>query len=131
MGSPKRLFLIDDDEDDLFIFHLALQELNVVTDCFEDTNSEKALIRLKEGNIPVPDMIFLDWNMPKISGRDCLICIKQIPAYAHVPVIIFTTSSSWRDKDETKQLGASYFLTKPTSFKELCRSLLNLLTRDW
>ena len=131
MGGPKRLFLIDDDEDDLFIFHLALQELNVMTDCLEDTNSEKALTRLKEGNLPVPDMIFLDWNMPKISGRDCLISIKQIPAYANVPVIIFSTSSSWRDKDETKQLGASYFLTKPTSFKELCRALFSLLTRDW
>ena len=131
MGSPIRLFLIDDDEDDLFIFHLALQELNVTTDCLEDTNSEKALKRLKEGGMPVPDMIFLDWNMPKISGRDCLIGIRQIPAYAHVPVIIYSTSSSWRDKDETKRLGASYFLTKPTSFKELCRTLMSLLTRDW
>ena len=89
MGSPKRLFLIDDDEDDLFIFHLALQELNVVTDCFEDTKSETALRRLKEGSMPVPDLIFLDWNMPKIRGRDCLILIKQIPAYASVPVIIY------------------------------------------
>jgi CheY-like chemotaxis protein len=131
MGSPKRIFLIDDDEDDLFIFHLALRELDVITDCFEDTNSEAALVRLKEGRIPVPDLIFLDWNMPKISGRDCLVLIKQIPAYAQVPIIIYSTSSAQRDKDETMLLGASWFLTKPNSFKELCRSLLCLLSKDW
>jgi CheY-like chemotaxis protein len=131
MLHPKRLFLIDDDEDDHLIFHLALGELGLETDCFEDTNSEEALLRLREGSVPVPDLIFLDWNMPKISGKECLICIRQIPACAHVPVIIFTTSSSWYDKDETQQLGASYFLTKPNSVKKLRQSLLCMLNRDW
>ena len=90
-----------------------------------------SLRQLKEEIIPVPDFIFLDLNMPRLNGKECLIEIKKLPKYSKVPLIIYTTSSNQKDKQEIMQLGAHYFLTKPTRISELCDCLNNVFSMDW
>ena len=131
MEQPKTLFIIDDDEDDQLFLHEAIHDLNIPIDFFYANNGETAIQLLKGEDIPVPDYIFLDLNMPKLNGKECLIEIKKLRKYANVPIIIYTTSSNQRDKQEIMELGAHYFLTKPTRISELCSRLLDVFAMDW
>ncbi len=131
MHSSKRVFLIDDDEDDRLFFGIGLNEFDPSIEILYDNDSEDALHRLSEKMQPLPDIVFLDWNMPKLSGRQILGAIRANRRYSEVPVIIFTTSSSPVDKDEAKQLGASYFLSKPASLFELKKNLEDIFSSVW
>lgn len=126
MSYPKRVLLIDDDEDDCFIFRSVLNELGSDIEFFYDCDSERALKRLMDIDLPVPDLLFLDWNMPKKNGRDCLIAIRKLPQYEALPIIILSTSTAPRDREEASQSGASFFLSKPSTISELQKLLENI-----
>jgi CheY-like chemotaxis protein len=128
MHHSKRVFLIDDDEDDRLFFGMGLNEYDPSIEMLYDRDSETALRRLSGKMQPLPDIVFLDWNMPKLSGRQLLGAIRANRRYEDVPVIIFTTSSSSEDKEEAERLGASYFLSKPSSLYELKRHLEDIFT---
>jgi DNA-binding response OmpR family regulator len=131
MDKTKTLFIIDDDEDDQLFINEAMKDLNIPFECFYANNGEVALKQLKDETVPLPDFIFLDLNMPRLNGKECLIEIKKLPKYSGVPLIIYTTSSNQKDKQEIMQLGAHYFLTKPTRISELCSCLMNVFSMDW
>ncbi len=131
MDGRKILFIVDDDEDDQLFLHEAVNDLNIPIDFFFANNGEAALKQLREKAIPVPHFIFLDLNMPKLNGKECLIELKKLPLYSQVPVIIYSTSSHQKDIHEIMQLGADYFLTKPTRISELCDKLLDIFSIDW
>ncbi|RBL93999.1 response regulator [Chitinophaga flava] len=119
------VLLVDDDIDDRMIFGDVLKELVPDIIYNEAINGEDALERL--GNGLVPDLIFLDLNMPRINGKQFLAEIRQIEHLKHIPVIIYTTSSHESDKRETRELGAAYFITKPNSLHELNQLLKGIL----
>lgn len=119
------VLLIDDDIDDRMIFGDVLKELVPDIIYNEAINGEDALTRLEEGL--VPDLIFLDLNMPRVDGKQFLAELRQIEHLRHIPVIIYTTSSHESDKKETRALGASYFITKPNSLHELNQLLKGIL----
>lgn len=119
------VLLIDDDIDDRMIFGEVLRELAPDIIYHEAINGEDALFKLN--NSLVPDLIFLDLNMPRIDGKQFLAEIQQQDHLKHIPVVIYTTSSHESDKKETRELGASYFLTKPNSLHELTHILIDLL----
>lgn len=131
MRQPKTLYLIDDDNDDLDFFCEAVGVIDKGIICIRATNSDEALRAFQQEDVPMPDMIFLDLNMPLVDGRQFLAEIKKLSTYKHIPVVIYSTSSHARDKDETKQLGASGFLTKPYSLEELVRELKVVLNKDY
>jgi CheY-like chemotaxis protein len=131
MENRKILFIIDDDEDDQLFLHEAVNDLKIPIECHYANNGESALKQLKEETIPVPDFIFLDLNMPRLNGKECLVEIKKLSRYAHVPIIIYSTSSHHKDIQEIMQSGASYFLTKPTRISELCDKLQDIFSIDW
>src|SRR6266700_1516457 len=87
--------------------------------CLTASRGEEALNKLKAGLKQLPDYIFLDLNMPRMSGIECLAEIKKINILQHIPVIVYSTSSAQKDVEETKKLGADYFITKPPNFREL------------
>jgi CheY-like chemotaxis protein len=119
------VLLIDDDVDDRMIFGDVLKELVPDIIYNEAINGEDALARLEAGL--VPDLIFLDLNMPRVDGKQFLAELRQIEHLRHIPVIIYTTSSHESDKKETRALGASYFITKPNSLHELNQLLKGIL----
>jgi DNA-binding response OmpR family regulator len=129
--NPKTLFFIDDDNDDLELFCEAVNLIDQNIICIPSDNSEAVLHSLKRNDTLLPDLIFLDLNMPRVDGREFLSEIKKLSAYSHIPVIIFSTSYHKRDIDETKKLGASYFITKPSSMKELVERLNYIFSVDW
>lgn len=129
--NNKRILLIDDDEDDCFFFGTALEEFDTPVQFTYIRDSEAAVKQLCNDKDCIPDILFLDWNMPRLNGRECLFKIRSTPILADIPVIIYTTSQSQADKQEAKELGASYFLSKPPSIRQLRTELKNLISKDW
>jgi len=131
MDNKLRLFIIDDDLDDCELFCEAVSDCFNSAECFTAYNGDDALRKLRNGMPNLPDFIFLDLNMPKMDGRECLIELKKDEKLKKIPVIIFSTFSSQRDKDETKNLGALKFITKPTSFQDLINEIKCVVVENW
>lgn len=118
----KKCLLVDDDEDDREIFCLALERIDPSIECITARDGVEALLVLNKTKY-VPDYIFLDLNMPVMDGKECLKEIRKQKHLNEIPVIIFTTSSAEKDKEETKALGASAFITKPPLVSTLAEKL--------
>ena len=73
---------------------------------------------------PVPDIILLDLNLPKIDGREALKTIKEDPELKKVPVIALTTSKTEEDIQMTYELGVNSFITKPIRFDSLVKIMI-------
>lgn len=116
-------FLVDDDADDVTIFKEVLQDINPGIDFVSAGDGHEALTNLKMQNNK-PDVIFLDLNMPRMGGKECLVALKGDVQLQNIPVIMYTTSSQSKDIEETMQKGAVCFITKPTNLKELKSILL-------
>ncbi|AXY75610.1 response regulator [Paraflavitalea soli] len=119
MKNGKICFLIDDDIDDQEIFTLVLESVNPSITCITASDSIEAVQKLTTEETFNPDYIFLDLNMPRMSGKECLQEIKKIDRLKEIPVIIYSTSSEQKDMLETRALGASDYLEKQSSIVEL------------
>ena len=128
MHQNRRVLIIDDDEDDRELFCEAVGYISKDIDCLHATDGENALELLGLGKGKLPDFIFLDLNMPRLNGKECLAEIKKRNHIKDIPVIIYSTSGSRHDKEETKLLGATDFLRKPNEFKLLVKELGAILT---
>lgn len=118
--------LVDDDADDQEIFLYALRELQTSVECLFARDGREALKKLEETECK-PDFIFLDLNMAPMDGRTCLMALKSDVLLREIPVIIYSTSSDPRTRDEMLQLGASGYWVKDTSISRLCGWLKELL----
>ncbi len=128
----KRLFIIDDDVEDQEILMEALSVVDKTIQCDTATSGEEALKQLdKTIDLLLPDLIFLDMNMPKLNGKQILKELKTSNITQEIPVIMYSTSFAPRDIDEINKLGAAHHLLKPSRFDELCKSLNFILSRPW
>lgn len=128
MGTNTiKILLVDDDEDDLQLFLQALRVIDRSIDLMYADDGVTALKLLFNRELPLPDYIFLDLNMHRMNGKECLTEIKSLAYLAHIPVIICTTSKRDSDVLKTKELGASAFFTKPSSFDELVQVIRFIL----
>lgn len=126
----KQILLIDDDEDDVFIFKDAMYEIACKIECMTAENGLEAISLLRQAEVP-PSLIFLDLNMPIMNGFECLKQIKQIEFFKKIPVIIFSTSNSPADRKKATELGADIFFTKTADFKLLKTTLLKILETNF
>ena len=98
MSKIDLLFLIDDDPDDQHVFAEALSEIDGSVSLLTASNGLEALETLRKGSSRLPDLIFLDLNMPKMNGKQFLKELKSEPNLQDIPVVIYTTSSAKTDK---------------------------------
>lgn len=119
----KKVFLIDDDEDDRELFCEAMEEVAPDIVCYTAANGRKALTQMANKELEIPDIIFLDINMPVMNGWQCLAMLKEQELYKNIPVIMYSTSSHPEHVEKAQQLGALGFFTKPPNFNNLKDSL--------
>ena len=117
----KTILLADDDNDDAQIFREALLEADCDTN-FLHTETGAGVFNILEQN-PRPDVIFLDLNMPVMSGWQCLAKLKNSGTYKDIPVVMYTTSSNPRDYEIAMDLNAHGLITKPSNPKILSKVL--------
>jgi len=127
MDLTKRIMLIDDDPDDQLFFRDAALSVRPDLQCELASSCGEAFKQLEQ---VTPDLIFVDLNMPVMNGFECLAYLKKKSELRDIPVIIFTTSKSLNDINRTKQLGASWFMTKPDDFNELCKKLKGIIHKE-
>jgi CheY-like chemotaxis protein len=120
--------MIDDDEEDKELFSETLFSIDASIECVKPYDGEQALQMLVDESNPLPAFICVDLNMPLMNGFDFLKAIKKSHLLRHIPVIIFTTSSDLKQKERAINLGASSFLTKPSSLKELKNELTKMIS---
>ncbi len=114
-----KILLADDDEDDCFLFEEALNALPIEFQLKKVFNGDDLCTYLLAENIVYPDIIFLDLNMPRKNGFECLRLIKSNINVKHIPIVIISTSI-----DETAILqvynnDASQYIRKPDNFEIL------------
>jgi CheY-like chemotaxis protein len=133
LSHQKAMVLMaDDDPDDRYLLKTAFEENDI--DCelrFVEDGTEVFDFLRREGKFAseehrLPNLILLDLNMPKKNGKQVLEEIKALPDYHHIPVVIFTTSKSPDDVLTLYRMGASSFISKPSTFdglSEIVRSI--------
>jgi CheY-like chemotaxis protein len=120
----KKVFLLaDDDIEDAEMFSLALADVDPAVKFYHAENGRAVFNYFQRHENPVPDIIFLDLNMPEVDGWKCLENLKSDSATKEIPVFIYSTSSLQRDKKEALELGATAFITKPSEYKTLQKIL--------
>jgi CheY-like chemotaxis protein len=128
-NSHKKIVLIDDDEDDQETFRMALNEVDPSMDCTCYYSGAEALSKLTEPDSVLPEYIFLDLNMPVMSGVQFLEKIKTTPL-AELPVVIYATDILPRQQEKVEKLGVLDVLLKPVSDSELVRRIKNFFVTN-
>jgi DNA-binding NarL/FixJ family response regulator len=128
----RYIYIADDDEDDRSLFTDAILEVDpsvVVKEAGDGMQLMQIIQTLSE---PLPDVIFLDINMPKKSGFECLEEIrKNDGAIKEVRVIVLSTSNDPQDIERAMELGATFYAVKPSRFDTLKLFLEDVLNMNW
>jgi len=125
------VLLADDDKDDREDFIEAFKSLKMQTELQVVKNGAELMTYLNDPSLRLPHLLFLDLNMPKKSGRECLIEIKKIERLKNLTVAIYSTSSSEKDIEDTFMNGANVYIKKPAHLTVLKKVISQILTINW
>lgn len=125
------IVLADDDEDDRALFQLASSQIKVPHNLKMLKNGVDVITYIRDSSTILPDILFLDLNMPNKNGLEVLTEIKKDPGLKGITVVIYSTSSSERDIDATFLAGANVYINKPNDFETLKNIIKKVITLDW
>jgi CheY-like chemotaxis protein len=120
----KMIMLIDDDEEELLILDQALQLAGLPYSCVWASTLDRARQLLQE---VLPDYIFIDYNMPKINGIECLEQVRNEPGIDKVPIIMYSSDFSETTRLQALSKGATGCLQKTASLKTLTQHLMKIV----
>ena len=123
--------LADDDEDDRLFFTDAFEELKMQTKVDVYKDGIELMNALNQSDSILPNILFLDLNMPMKSGLECLKEIKMNPRFKNLSIAIYSTSASEEDIEDTFVNGANVYIKKPNDFKILKKILADVVTMNW
>lgn len=118
-AKKKECLIIDDDQDDQEIFLMCLRKVSKDIECKAINDGVEAISLLSINETYVPDYIFLDVNMPKMNGIDCLRILKNMPRLQYTRIFMYSTTSQGAALAQSKELGAEDFIVKPSKTTEL------------
>jgi CheY-like chemotaxis protein len=127
--SSINVLLADDDEDDRNFFKEALEELPISANLTTVDDGVQLMQLLSQPEATSPDVLFLDLNMPRKNGFECLSEIKLNEKLKHLPVIIYSTSLDHKVVNSLYENGAHYYVRKPGDFSKLKEVINEALTK--
>lgn len=125
------VMLADDDDDDRMFFTDAFNELKINTKVKTCNDGAELMEYLNSESSILPELLFLDINMPKKNGIECLEEIKANPRLKNISIAIYSTSSSDEHIEETFVKGANVYIKKPNDFAMLKKALAEVVTVNW
>jgi CheY-like chemotaxis protein len=129
-NEPVKILLADDDENDRMLFTDALQELKINTELHTVNDGVELMDYLMTKVDDMPHLLFLDLNMPKKNGFECLVDIRKIYG-KDITIAIFSTSKYENHIDETFRNGANVYMIKPNTFEELKQALNKVIVTEF
>ncbi len=130
-NKPLNILLADDDEDDRFFFKEAIDKVKVKTNLTLVNDGVELMRYLHNPENIKPHVVFLDLNMPRKGGIECLEEIRANKDYKDLMIAIYSTSASDSDIEETFVKGANVYIRKPNDFKVLRKVLSDVLSINW
>ena len=118
------LLLIEDDEIEILKFKKALKKIDQHHHVLTAINGEEALAIVEAHS---PQLIFLDLNMPKMSGLEFLSILKNDPKHKFIPVMVFSTSNYHKDVFESYRIGVAGYVTKPLRFDDYVTKINHIM----
>jgi len=134
-NAPFNIMLADDDTDDCHLFQKALKKIPIATRLRTFSDGEKLMDYLFKNPKDLPDVIFLDLSMPRKTGYECLIEIKENKKMGAIPILVFTTSIPSNIEAELKlsntliKFGALDYIRKPADFGQFTHVIHQALIR--
>jgi CheY-like chemotaxis protein len=133
-AKPLEVLLVEDDADDVLLTREALKDSKVIVSMAVADDGDVALDRLRRKppfqDAPLPDLILLDLNLPRVSGREVLKELKADPEFKKIPVVVLTTSAADTDILKCYDLGANCYITKPVDFEQFQR-IIKVIDEFW
>jgi CheY-like chemotaxis protein len=129
--KPLYVLLADDDEDDRLIFKEALEDIKIKTIVITVNDGIELMDYLTRPDVRLPDVVFLDLNMPRKNGMQCLEEIRNSAALKHLTIAIYSTSGAERDIEETFVKGANVYIKKPNDFSTLKKVVEEAMRINW
>jgi CheY-like chemotaxis protein len=124
------ILLLEDEPADAYLVKMALKENKILANLHHVVDGCEGLDFLqkvgKYANVPRPDLILLDLNMPRMNGGEFLTAIKSNPMFSDIPVIVLTTSDVESDVVRSYKLGATSFITKPIDMPQFMAAIHQL-----
>jgi chemotaxis family two-component system response regulator Rcp1 len=121
-GGPLVIMLVEDNPADVTLLSEALASQEVDSRLFVAHDGDEGiriLDAIDESRIPCPDLIVLDLNLPRRSGFSVLEHVRSSRKCNRKPVVVFSSSDAEEDREHARRLGASYYIRKPSTLKEL------------
>lgn len=119
-AKPLKIFFADDDHEDVELLEEGLQAVLPDHVFYYERDGGSVFEAIKS---TMPDIIFLDYNMPKCNGCDCLKMIREDFTISQIPVVMYSTSSYRNHVEECFRLGAARFLLKPVDYPGVFKGL--------
>jgi CheY-like chemotaxis protein len=122
------ILLADDDADDCYFIEEALNEFSLSTHLTAVHNGEDLMQLLANETNELPDVLFLDLNMPRKNGFECLAEIRNNKRFKQLPVIIYSTSFHKEIATMLYNNGANYYISKPSEISHLKKTVQDIIT---
>lgn len=123
--------MADDDEDDRLFFKEAFEEIKIKTKVSTVNDGVELMNYLNNPANALPDILFLDLNMPLKNGMECLKEIRGSAALKDISIAIYSTSASEEDIERTFVKGANVYIKKPNDFSTLRKILSEVISINW
>ena len=122
-----QILLIEDDKIEVMKFKRAMQKHSEQHQLISMNNGKEAIELLRSPGA-LPEVIFLDLNMPKMNGLEFLEIMKSDPVLRFIPTVILTTSANPKDLKRAFEIGVSGYLIKPLTFEEYQDRIIKALS---
>ncbi|MEO8086830.1 MAG: response regulator [Bacteroidota bacterium] len=129
--NTLHILLADDDADDRLFFKEAIEEVKIKTILTTVKNGVQLMDYLNKPKAILPDVIFLDLNMPRKGGIECLTEIRNSSKLKDISIAIYSTSSSEKDIEEAFITGANIYINKPADMNKLKKILIEVISINW
>lgn len=126
-----KIALADDDSDDRMFFEEAIDAIKIATELSLFVDGKQLMDHLLQTKTILPEIVFLDLNMPIKNGMQCLKEIRRDKRLQNLCVAIYSTSSSEKDIEETFVQGANIYINKPNSYGGLKKAIEKVLQMNW